>query len=291
MPRRGGDAGRGDGGRRGGDRWDDPWRTFPASTPLKVEGGLATTRQRGAMAQSWWSQRFVEVLESYGLGGRMQRGRRYARIGQTVSLDISVGLLAAQVQGSRPKPYLVTVAVPPPSPEQWRVVDAALASRVGLAAHLTAGEVPPELEEVFAQAGAPLFPARWADLSARCSCPDTANPCKHIAAVLYLFADRLDEDPWLLLEWRGRDRAAVLAALGLGASGATVDEVAPWWPLRPGESPAQSGSAQDVAAMPPADPDAVLRRLADLDVQAWHEPATTSLAALYRAALGGQEEP
>lgn len=284
MPRRGGDS-----GRRGGNRWDDAWRTFPASTPLKVDGGLVTSRQRGAMAQTWWSRRFVEVLESYGLGARMQRGRRYARIGQTVSLDISPGLLAAQVQGSRPRPYLVTVAVAPPTAEQWRVVDEALASRVRLAANLTAGEVPAELEEVFAHAGAPLFPARWSDLSARCNCPDQANPCKHIAALLYLFADRLDEDPWLLLEWRGRTQAEVLAALGLAAGEAPAADVAPWWPLRPGESPPQpsqgpagrtAGPAEAVPT-PPAQPDAVLRRLDTLDAQAWHEPVAQSLPALY----------
>ena len=171
------------------------------------------------MAESWWSRRFVEVLESYGLGTRLQRGRRYARAGQVLSLDISPGLLAAQVQGSRRTPYLVTIGVTAPSDRQWRVVDAALRDRVGLAAHLLAGEVPEELEEVFRQAKAPLFPERWRDLKARCSCPDSANPCKHIAAVLYLFADRLDADPWLVLEWRGRTRDDVLAALGLARRG------------------------------------------------------------------------
>lgn len=65
-----------------GRRWDDPWQRFPPSVPLPVQGGGATSRQRGPMATMWWSRRFVEVLESYGLGARMQRGRRYARTGQ-----------------------------------------------------------------------------------------------------------------------------------------------------------------------------------------------------------------
>lgn len=271
-------------------RWDDPWRTFPASTPLPVDGGLATRRQRGSMVETWWSRRFVEVLESYGLGARMQRGRRYARTGQVMSLDISAGLVAAQVQGSRRTPYLVTIAAPTPTQRQWQVIDAALRERIGLAAHLLAGEVPMELEEVFEQARSPLFPRRWADLRARCTCPDSANPCKHVAAALYVFADQLDGDPWLLLEWRGRTRDDVLASIGLAPDGEEADSrdaLPPWWPLRPGEPLPQrehlplDGPSPD----PPSTPDAVLRRLEELEVTAWHEPAIDHLRALYPAII------
>ena len=194
-------------------QWDSPWPSFPVSAPIRVEGGLAARSRRGAIATTWWSKRFIEVLESFGLGNRLQRGRGYARAGQVLTLDVSAGLIAAQVQGSRRVPYLVTLDTTPPNDRQWRVVDAALRSRVGLAAHLLAGDVPAELEDVFAQAKAPLFPVHWRDLKARCSCPDSANPCKHIAAVLYLFAERLEDDPWLLLQWRGRTQDEVLAAL------------------------------------------------------------------------------
>lgn len=275
-------------------RWDDPWRTFRESTPLPVDGGLATRSQRGSMVQTWWSRRFVEVLESYGLGARMQRGRRYARAGQVMSLEISPGLLAAQVQGSRRTPYLVTISVRTPTARQWRVVDAALAARIGLAAHLLAGEVPMELEEVFDQAKSPLFPRRWADLKARCSCPDSANPCKHVAAVLYVFADRLDTDPWLVLEWRGRTREEVLAAVGLAGPAPDVgDALPPWWPLRPGE-PLPAGEHLPLDGPPPEPPrtpDAVLRRLDDLAVQAWREPALEAVRALYLAILRAEPLP
>ncbi len=272
-------------------RWDDPWRTFPASTPLPVEGGLATRRQRGSMVEAWWSRRFVQVLESYGLGARMQRGRRYARTGQVMSLDISPGLLAAQVQGSRTTPYLVTVTIAIPTQRQWRVIDAALRERIGLAAHLLAGEVPMELEEVFDQAKAPLFPRRWPDLKARCSCPDSANPCKHVAAVLYVFADQLDTDPWLVLEWRGRTREDVLAAVGLSDAGPQSEEaMPPWWPLRPGEPlpPHEHVPLDGPAAQPPRTPDAVLRRLDDLAVAAWRQPVVETVQVLYTAILADQ---
>ncbi len=115
-------------------RWDDRWQRYPESVPLPADGGLATSKQRGAMAASWWSRRFVDVLESYGLGTRMQRGRRYARAGQVLSFDVHPGMLVAQVQGSRRTPYVVTVAAAQPTVEQWASVDAVLASRVGFVA-------------------------------------------------------------------------------------------------------------------------------------------------------------
>jgi uncharacterized Zn finger protein len=277
-------------------RWDDPWQRFPASKPLPVEDGIATSRQRGAMAERWWSKRFVEVLDDYGLGARMQRGRRYARSGQLLSFDVHPGQLLAQVQGSRSTPYLITVDAPVTSDAQWAEVDSALASRVKFAARLLAGEVPRELEDVFASAGVTLLPARWSDLVARCSCPDFANPCKHIAAVLYVFADRLDVNPWLLLEWRGRTREQILEPLVSRVNNAPspersasvepsepgsgdeaehpADEVAPWWPLDPTRvwPPAQAGpQGSDVDQLldvdPPDPPDAVLVRLDELEVK------------------------
>lgn len=187
-------------------RWDDPWQKFPASVPLTAENGIATSKQRGEMASTWWSQRLVELLDSYGLGARMQRGRRYARQGQLVSFDVQPGALVAQVQGSRRTPYVVTVAAQPLNDTQWDAVDEAMRARVAFAARLLAGEVPPELETVFDSAGVTLLPRRWSDVRASCSCPDWESPCKHVAAVLYVFADRLDDDPWLLLTWRGRTR-------------------------------------------------------------------------------------
>jgi uncharacterized Zn finger protein len=276
----------------GRGRWNSPWERYGPSTPIRVDGGLATSRPRGSIADSWWSRRFVQTLESYGLGGRLERGRRYARQGQIVSLDISPGLLAAQVQGSRPTPYLVSIVLASPTERQWRIVDAALLRRVGLAAHLLAGELPADLEDVFAEAKAPLFPTRWADLKARCNCPDATNPCKHIAAVLYLFADRLDDDPWLLLEWRGRSRGDVLTALGLNAAAGESD-LPPWWPLRPGEPlPSVGERGHDpMAAEPPVSPDGVLRRLDDLDVVAWKMPVSEVLPAVYAAVQADDGPP
>ena len=245
---------------------DDWWRTSPAAKPIPVEGGIATSKQRGAMAETWWSNRFVTVLESYGLGGRMQRGRRYARTGQVLSLAVEPGVLAADVQGSRQPPYAVTISVAVPTPAQWAAVEAAMQAKVGFVARLLAGEMPPDLEDVFQAAGVPLFPNSYRDLRADCSCPDWQNPCKHIAAVLYVLADRLDGDPWLLLAWRGRTRDDLIGHLraGGGASGETEHEpVAPWWPFGDGPMPELSaGPDRGQEVVTPDEPAVVLEALA-----------------------------
>ena len=273
--------------------WTDPWTRYPASAPIRITDGIATSKQRGAMAGTWWSERFVAVLESYGLGGRMGRGRRYARTGQVMSLAVSAGRLVAQVQGSRPTPYTVTIKASTPSASQWRKIDDAMRSRVGFAAQLLAGEVPAELEAVFEAAQTQLLPSTWGQLDADCTCPDHENPCKHIAAVLYVFADRLDGDPWSLLEWRGRTRDQILEPLRARA-GADVEHdersvVAPWWPFGPRESlpvnhAGVDASPADQLAAEPADPStAVLQRCEPLEVTIRGVDARELLTAAYEA--------
>jgi uncharacterized Zn finger protein len=271
-----------------------PW--YEPSVPRRVEGGLATSKQRGAMAATWWSQRFVQVLESYGLGARLQRGRRYARQGQVVALDVDAGLLTAQVQGSRALPYRVTITWPALEPAAWETVASAFASRAGFAARLLAGDVPPDLEAVFESAGVSLFPRRWADLHADCSCPDWENPCKHLAAVLYVFADRLDEDPWLLLAWRGRDREGVLSGLRVrrgAVAGPRDDELPAWWPLHPGAPSAGADPGSALAALdvtPPEPPDAVLRRLERLTASVRGAPVTDLLLPAYEVFVASMDD-
>lgn len=271
--------------------WDDRWRRYPESRPLPAQG-IAMSKQRGAMAEHWWSRRFVDVLAAYGLGARMQRGRRYARTGQVLTVQVTPGLLSAQVQGSRATPYLVTVQAPPGEDRAWGAVEAALRARVGLVARLMAGEVPPELEEIAAEAGIPLLPGRWDDLAAHCSCPDWESPCKHLAAVLYVFADQLDGDPWLLLAWRGRTRSDLLAHLEQVSSDRPEDGLPSWWPLRPAaaDGPAATGAGarwRPPMDSPPEAPAAVLARLAPLEVDVLGHPVTDAVSKAYGPLVGG----
>ncbi len=273
------------------DRWT-PWPRYEESKPRPVEGGLAARSQRGAIGDTWWSRRFTEVLERYGVGGRMQRGRRYARAGQIVSLTVGDGRVDAVVQGSRAQPYRCRLAPVPLRDAEWDSVIDALAARAAYAARLLAGEMPTDIEEVFAATGVPLFPRTWADVRAACTCPDWENPCKHLAAVLYLLAEQFDVDPFLVLAWRGRDRDALLTALrarrgGGSAAGAELGPVAsrpaPWWPdgiVAPAVTSFWGASVPPGAGDAAAGPSA-LRRQPPFDRRAFNRPVTELLEPAY----------
>jgi uncharacterized Zn finger protein len=143
---------------------------------------------------------------------RLPRGRTYARTGAVGEIGVRAGAIMASVQGSRAKPYKVTVRVRTYSDQEWEITLATLASRAGHLAALLDGEMPPGVADDLAAANIDLLPVAG-ELQPRCSCPDWANPCKHAAAVCYLVADTLDADPFLLFLMRGRGRDTVLAGL------------------------------------------------------------------------------
>jgi uncharacterized Zn finger protein len=147
------------------------------------------------------------------MSGRLQRGRTYARRGQVLEFSLRAGKVTARVQGSRPQPYQVSITVRPLTVAQWREVEARLASQALFRARLLAGEMPAEIEQVFADCGAPLFPEPSRDLTMSCNCPDWGVPCKHLAAVCYVLAEAFDDDPFKMLALRGKTRDDLLAAL------------------------------------------------------------------------------
>lgn len=186
---------------------------FPPSRPIKVEGGIQSRSQRGAFAANWWAKRWLAVLESYGIGSRLQRGRSYARSGQVLNIDVQYGQVKARVQGSRPKPYTVEIQVSKLPDSDWQHVLDTISQQAIFAAQLLDGEMPQEIETAFEQAGASLFPTTPRDVVTECSCPDYSNPCKHIAAVYYLLGEQFDQDPFLIFTLRGRTREQVIEAL------------------------------------------------------------------------------
>ena len=191
----------------------DYWDYFEPSRPIKVEGGIKTKSERGAIGSTWWSKRWVSVLESFNMGARLTRGRSYARQGQVLSIDVQPGLVKARVQGSRPRPYNVEIHLKPLSDQDWDKVTDAMADQAIFAAKLLAGEMPTNIEEAFSVVQLSLFPTAARELETDCSCPDWANPCKHIAAVYYLLAERFDEDPFLIFKLRGRTKEQIIEVL------------------------------------------------------------------------------
>jgi uncharacterized Zn finger protein len=208
------------------------WDEWPPAKPIRVDGGIRARSRRGAIGEQWWSRRFISVLESYGMSGRLARGRSYARAGQVLDFALAQGKVTARVQGSRPRPYQVRIGVLPLTTAQWRRVQDRLAGQALFRAKLLAGEMPHEIEEVFAECGTPLFPRSAADLDMHCSCPDWGVPCKHLAAVCYVLAEEFDRDPFGMLAWRGKPRDELLAALrriqaGSAGAGPGQDTAAP----------------------------------------------------------------
>ncbi len=196
-------------------RWA-PWgRTKgPSSGPRPPRRpGVRIRSQRGEIGATWWGRKWIAALALFGWETRLERGRSYARRGQVFDLRIRSGEATAKVQGSRPTPYSVRIAVRPIPDRGWRFVERSLAARSGVAASLLAGEMPTATEEMFRTARLPLFPESDSDFQSDCNCPDWANPCKHIAAVHYVIGEALDRDPFLLFLLRGRTRESLLGDL------------------------------------------------------------------------------
>jgi uncharacterized Zn finger protein len=191
---------------------DESWG-YERTSPIRTDQGIKSRSQRGNFAASWWADRWIKALERLVDAGRLSRGRSYARKGQVLEIKEKKGQIEAKVQGSRPTPYKVTIRLDPLTDAQWQGVFAALAAQAIFSAQLLNGEMPQTIEEVFAAAGVSLFPTQSGELHTDCSCPDWANPCKHVAAVHYILGEQFDEDPFLLFVLRGRTQEQVLAAL------------------------------------------------------------------------------
>ena len=216
--------------RRSRSYYEEYWPHYEPTRPVEVDG-IKAKSQRGKFVQSWWADKWIKALTRLMDSGRLSRGRSYARHGQVLGIDIKAGKIASRVQGSRRSPYKVSIELKPLSDAQWEKVLDALSEQAIFAAQLLNEEMPNDIEQVFDQANVPLFPQSSGDLITNCSCPDWANPCKHVAAVYYLLGERFDEDPFLLFELRGRSKAAIIAALReRRAVGASAQEALPYIP-------------------------------------------------------------
>src|SRR5216117_1016199 len=180
-------------------RWDG-WGWYPKPPPKRPppERGIRVKR----IGATWWGQRWIEALEklSWNYSSRLARGRTYARAGRVHDLEVAPGKVTARVTGSRPTPYKVTVRIAVLDAAAWENAIAEMGKQAIFAAELLAGEMPKEIHQAFRVAGRSLFPAKEKDLQTNCSCPDWANPCKHVAAAHYVLGEALDKDPFLLFE-------------------------------------------------------------------------------------------
>jgi uncharacterized Zn finger protein len=174
-----------------------------------------------SFSRTWWGQRFLAALEAFTDPARLGRGRTYANTGRILSHTIANGKVTAKVRGSinpyfgvyEEPIYTTTVAMKPLARADWTAVIAELSRRAGTVAKLLVNELPDSVEAVFASRRLPFLPQGQRDFVTGCSCPDYANPCKHVAGLCYRLAGELDRDPFLLFELRGLSRQELRAEL------------------------------------------------------------------------------
>jgi uncharacterized Zn finger protein len=210
-------------------------------------------------SRTWWGQRFIAALEQFTDPARLGRGRSYAHGGRILDYTLSHGTVTARVRGSinpyfgvyKEPIYETSITIKAIATVDWIKVISQIASRADLVTKLLMNEMPDTIEDAFSELGLHLLPHSQRDFVTACSCPDYANPCKHIAGVYYLLASALDHDPFLMFELRGLSRddlRAQLAQMPLGQilAAALVAKDDPIEPAesyytRPARKPAETG--------------------------------------------------
>jgi uncharacterized Zn finger protein len=163
--------------------------------PIHVEGRK--------IAQSFWGKAWCDNLESYSdYENRLPRGRTYVRNGSVVDFQIAPGVIHALVSGS--DLYRITITIKPVQKTAWNALKTDCAGRVGSLIDLLQGKLSAQVMEIITRRETGLFP-RPGEIGLKCSCPDWAGMCKHVAATLYAVGVRLDESPELLFALRGAD--------------------------------------------------------------------------------------
>ncbi len=178
--------------------------------PLTVDGGIRAQSlarchrtARNPVRARWWSKKWLEAIEGFRMGARLGRGRNYALSGQVGDLRIDEGLVQATVQGAAGEPYFCFIRFAVAEGDAKEEITRAICEDAVMYAQLLNGYMPENILPLFESFGLPLLPSRTNDIWSECSCPDYANPCKHLAAVYYLVCETIANSPLTLLKLRG----------------------------------------------------------------------------------------
>jgi uncharacterized Zn finger protein len=272
-------------------------RRYKLRIPLTLKGGIRAQNAHAGPFRVWWSRRWTEVLESFRMGARLGRGRSYAVSGQVSDLQVIPGKVTAEVQGASPEPYRCEIRFAHLNEDRKKEICQTLKYRPMLMARLLVGELPHEVETLFDQVGCPLFPRRANDIQSVCSCPDWANPCKHLAAVYCLLGETISRNPLLLLALRGILRTDLVTVETPSEVVMNVDAMPPKKAARPKKTQdvlwtpeAFYGTPHpaftDFGALPPAGIVAPLvQRLGPLPLWRGQERFSDTLEQLYGRAI------
>ncbi|MFM7102377.1 MAG: hypothetical protein ACKO3N_14530 [Verrucomicrobiota bacterium] len=194
--------------------------------PVAIEGRK--------IARTFWGEAWCDNLESYSdYSNRLPRGRTYVRNGSVIDLQIGPGQVTALVQGSRL--YQVTIGIRALPADRWQETVRTATGQVLALIDLLQGRLPPALLTAITHRSTGLFPSPK-EIQLRCSCPDWATMCKHVAATLYGVGARLDAQPDLFFTLRGVDMQDLIAAASQAAAA-------------PQEGPSSGLAGEDLSAL------------------------------------------
>ncbi|WP_395716947.1 SWIM zinc finger family protein [Prosthecobacter sp.] len=180
---------------------------------------LAAPAGQKKLCATFWGQAWCRNLESYQVyESRLPRGRSYLRQGNVYNLEIEAGKLSAVVAGS--ELYETGIHIQPLPKKQWQTIVEQGSGQVGSMLDLLAGKLGDGLMRLLTDPQDGLFP-KPKEIRFDCSCPDHADMCKHVSAVLYGVGVLLDTRPELLFTLRGVDQAELLS----NASSATITDL------------------------------------------------------------------
>ena len=156
-----------------------------------------------------WGAWFLRMLEAYDGTGRISRGKSYANTGKVDSLVVKENKVGARVEGHYEPWYYISLTFPQISETNRKKLEKILASDPAGCIALANGIMTEQFIAACEKKDVRFIPRRWTLIKSDCSCPDSANPCKHIAAVLYILSKEIDHDPRLLFQLAGVNLAAL----------------------------------------------------------------------------------
>lgn len=171
---------------------------------------------RKSFGKTWWGNAWVKAMERIDYNtNRLPRGRRYANNGSVKAIDIKDGEIFGKVQGSMPRPYNIKISLKRFNNSQVKQIKEIIASNPAIVSELSLGKLPESILTILDGQEIHIFPQNWKDMSADCSCPDWANPCKHLAAVYYIIANEIDKNPFLIFNLKGVSTESLTESAGL----------------------------------------------------------------------------
>ena len=175
--------------------------------------------------KTWWGQEWLKSLAHIDYSNRLPRGRTYANNGSVLKLTTTGNKIYGSVQGSRRFPYRITLEVTEFSKQQKERFLDELIGDPYLVSMLLKHDLPTSIIEVVTRHNLPLFPKTWRDLKMDCTCPDSAVPCKHIAAIIYTISVEIDRNPFMLFELHGLDIPAALESRQIAVPASAIDSI------------------------------------------------------------------